>query len=677
MNARTVWTIFGKEVLDTVRDRRTLFTMIIVPLLLYPGLFLIGTQAAILQTGRIERTPVEVAVTGRGAEPIAALLESTGKVHVVERDDPDAALRNGAIQAVVQVEEPVQEELDQGRGVSVRIEFDAAEALSRSALQRIEKVLDESEADWLKDRLASAGLNEEFADPLIVASENIAEASKVTGSLLGSILPGLMVIMVGLGAFYPAVDLTAGEKERGTLETLLSTPATKLEIVAGKALTVFLLAMVTGVLNLASMTATFAVQLAQLAPEITEQFDIAITPGMAALMLVLMAPLALFISASMMAVAAFARNFKEAQNYVMPFFLAIMLPVMFASLPATKLTAVTQLVPISNLALLMKELMKGAVPLDALFFVFFSTGAYAALALLLAAWVFQREDLLLAEERGLSFSLRKDHDRRAAEPAPGLALLAYAVSLLLVFYIGAYAQSVWLPVGLLLTLWVLVPGPGIVLSKLAGIPLVQALNLRRPGFAVMTGALLMASGWLVLGLQTAALQQRFLPMPGELMHEFERLFTELHGLAGLPGLIFLVAVSPAVGEELLFRGVMVTGLRRHVPAWLGITAIALLFGVMHMSIYRIVPTALAGLILTYLAWRSGSIFPAMLGHFINNLGGLLLQMVPSEDGYLAQAVVAPYEEGGFLPLWLLAAGTLALAAGMLLIERQARRETAP
>ncbi len=181
------------------------------------------------------------------------------------------------------------------------------------------------------------------------------------------ILPLIMVLMIAVGAFYPAVDLTAGEKERGTFETLLSTPTSKIEIVAGKFLTVFALAMTTGILNLASMAATFILLASQIQPLLGGQINFEVHLPFQAFFIILfvMVPLAFFISAVMMSVAVMTRSFKEAQNYVTPVFMAIMLPGVFAGMPGAELTAANQFIPIYNVVLLFKDLMTGEAGFNA------------------------------------------------------------------------------------------------------------------------------------------------------------------------------------------------------------------------------------------------------------------------------------------------------------------------
>ena len=173
-------------------------------------------------------------------------------------------LEAGELDAVVMAPEGFAATLASGGTAEVKIAYDAAEVLSREASDRIESALIKARDALVQERIEAEGLVETFAKPLILKWENVAQPGKATGSILGMILPLLMVVMLGVGAFYPAIDLTAGEKERGTFETLLSTPTSKTEIVFGKFFAVFALSMLAGLLNLASMMATLGFQLSQI-----------------------------------------------------------------------------------------------------------------------------------------------------------------------------------------------------------------------------------------------------------------------------------------------------------------------------------------------------------------------------------------------------------------------------
>lgn len=628
MNWRIIQTIFSKELLDTIRDRRTLLMMLGVPILLYPGIFLVGLQVALVQHDYLDRTVSMVALDTDDPDQLRAWLADTDKIEIVTPANPQAALLNGDVDLVVRTRTGAMDEIEEMGRVRVELLYDGTAFESMDASGRVQDALEVVAATLRDDRLKRAGIEPAYVEPLALKRLDVAPPEKTAGNLLGTVLPVLIVVMIALGAFYPAVDLTAGEKERGTFETLLSTPVTKLEIVTGKFLGVFLLAMCTGILNILSMAATAAFALWQLAPMLEHQAPLAVQLPLRALpiALLVMIPFGFFISAIMMSIAVFARSFKEAQNYVTPFFILITLPAMLAAMPGVELSATTQFVPIMNIVLLFRALLIGEVSIEGTFAVAISTTVFAMLALQFAAWIFQRDDVVLSEDRGAPLTLRRDHFKPATAPTPGLALSLYAFILLLLFYVGAFFQMVNPLVGVVITQWVLILLPTLGLLWLFRVNLRTALRLRRPTLTQAALALTAGAAALVLMLQVNVWHGRFLPVPEEMAQFFEGLFAEASTGRGRILLIFALALSPAICEELLFRGAILSGLARRMHPAAAILLVSLLFGIMHLSIYRLLPTALLGILLTWLAWRTASILPGMLVHLMVNGSAVLLAL---------------------------------------------------
>ena len=657
MNFRTVQTIFHKEILDTLRDKRTLLAMIGVPLLLYPALFILATQAAIVQMGKMEGKASRVAVIAPDAGAVAAWLEDDERIEILSVADPQDALFSGDVEAVVQCEADLDQAMTSRTPVKIVIQYDATEQDSQLAHSRVREVLEQKELEIVEERLAEAGLNKDFADPFQWESENKATAAKTTGSLLGMLLPLIMVVMVGLGAFYPAVDLTAGEKERGTFETLLSTPTSKLEIVTGKFLTVFLISMVTAVLNLGSLALTFWFQLSKFQHGLGD-LEFQLAPGTFLVILLALIPLAFFISAMMMSVAVFARSFREAQNFVTPFFLLILFPAGLSSLPGIELSRATQFLPVGNVALLFKALLVGKADMESTVVVLVSTSIYAVMALLLAKWLFQREDVILSEERGLPLTLKRARYRVRSLPTPGMSIMLFCVVMLLLFYIGTYVQGRELISGIFITQYGLILLPTVFLLWYARVNLRQSLNLRLPSIPAVPASLLIAFGWTFLLIQLGIWQEGVFPLPDALKEAFEEMSTMANRLPAI-WLILLLAVSPGICEEVLFRGAIFSGLRTRMPAWALILTVGILFGVFHLIIHKLVLTGVSGILLTYIVWRTRSIYCTMTAHAIINGTALTLG--------------SRFEEGG-VPGWLLAVSCVGLIAGVAILERFERHK---
>lgn len=681
MRTKLLAAIVRKELLDTRRDRRTLLMMVALPVLLYPATLLLATQAALVRQQQLEDTVARVAVVAADPsdEPVLrSWLAPSGDLELAEPDDPEQALERGDIDVIVVVRAPLLDTFDAGLTLPVDLLYDLTETKSAEAVDRVDDLLDTVYAEAQERRLENAVIPPGFIHPLETDRVSTASTEKQAGSLLGLLLPGLMIMVMALGAFYPAVDLTAGEKERGTFETLLSTPVSKLEIVTGKFLTVFLLAMITVALNLASMSASMWVLFYQISGMTGFELSFTLLNPWRVLLVLLAAlvPLALLLSAVMMSVAVFARSFKEAQNYLTPVLLLVMLPAMLAAAPGVELSRATQFVPVVNSVLLIKGAMTGKIGLDAVFAVFVSTCAFAAMALSLAAWLFQREEVVLAEESGFPLSLRRGDYTPSPHPPLELALPLYGVVMLLIFYLGAYAQFRTPMPGLVFTEWVLILLPVLLSLWYARINIRESLRLRAAGPVQLLAAALTALAVLVLVMAFNTVHERILPVPESMREQFSAFLAPSGERPGLWLLFFAMAVSPAVCEEALFRGVILSALRRRLGPVATIVVVSVLFGVFHLSIYRFVPTALISLPITYVALRTGSIFPGMVMHGLNNAFALLLGTGLLPD-MVTRLFLTPDGNTARQSPALVGSAVLALLCGIILLEWSSRGRRVP
>lgn len=670
---RVTWVIFTKELLDTLRDRRTLFMMIGVPVLLYPALILLSLQVAVMQHEHLERNVTRVVVDSPWPE-LRLWLQERDKIKLTESEHPAAALDAGEVDVVVQTPNFDLSNYNEKRSTPIHLLYDATKYESLDGALRVEEVLTQMSDKLLEERLTSAGLDAEYIEPLRVEQVNVAPPEKTTGNILGMVLPMMMVMMIALGAFYPAVDLTAGEKERGTFETLLSTPASKMSILLGKFNAVAVLALATGLLNLGSMAATFAAMLAQVQPLFQGDFALEMRfPWLSVLWVVLtLIPFSGLISAVMMSIAVFARSFKEAQNYVTPFLLIIMAPAMFALLPGIELGAGTALVPVLNVVLLFRGLMTAEATLPLVLLVLASTTVFAGLAVGLAAWLFSREDVVLGDQAPPLFSRRAVSDAPRAL-TPGSVLALYGALAILLFYAGTAIQGLDQIGGVLIVQYGLLLLPTLAFLWLKRVDPREALSLRMPPPLAWPGALLLALGALVLLIQLGVMQNRYVPTPAGMEEFFNELFSQGTQNWGVLGVLFAIAISPAICEEILFRGVILSGLRQSIPRLAVVLLVGLMFGAFHMSLHRLLPTAIIGVLLTYTCLRTGSIFPGMLMHAIINGTSVLIATGALPEWVVRGLHLDSLEKLGLpLPVLMIALG-LAFT-GFALIEHVPRRK---
>lgn len=664
---RMVRIIVLKELLESLRDRRTLFMMIFLPVLLYPALFLVLTQVMSLQKERLEASASRIGfdTAELAAHPeLASFLETDDALELqplpANYDEPSlhalmTSDADDAPHAVVRIAPPDDAaglDLDAGT-VSVRILHVSIEERSRFAADRLERRLEAWATAEVGRRLESRGLPRSLADPLASVREDLSGSAQRGGFVLASILPMFVVITVLLGAFYPAIDLTAGEKERGSIQTLFAAPISVLEIVAGKYLAVVAIALISGLANLASMGLMFG-YLGRTLGEGT--IEIGFDAGTVAVLLLVIVLVAVFFAALVMAVAVLARDFKDAQNLSTPVFLLALVPGMIAQMPGFELTPALAMVPGVNVILLMKQALVYGVVVENLFLVTVSSLVTTLLALVVATRLFSQERVIVGERGRFDILARPSQIRPRLRPEPAEGLAWFAVMFVLLFYLGAWVQGRDLLSGLLVTLWLLLLAPTLGLARYLKLSLRETFGLRRPPPRTLLAALIMGpTTWTVVEALNR-LVEVVLPTPPSMVEGMDRLLA-VPGEGSVLGwvyLLFVLAVTPGVCEELLFRGFLFSSLRDRLRPWTVILVTSVMFGAFHLSIYRLFGTTALGIVMGILAYQARSIVPSMLFHALNNATALLL----------AHTVLSGREH---TPWWLLAVGGPATLLGLYLL----------
>jgi len=647
-----VRTVIGKELLEVARDRRTLFLMVILPLLVYPLLFLATTQVAVSQVQKIQATTVRIGVTAEVPSGLRDQLQPKDRIELVPTtlDRGLAMVQSGELAGLLTVTETHSGGLAGGGTVALHLAYDATSETSNRAQGQLKERLTEWRKRLVAARLVARDLPPSLLHPISLRSENIAPARKVSGHLLGQIVPLLIVMMVVLGAFYPAIEVTAGEKERGTLQTLLTAPLRPLEIILAKFVAVCAVAFIAGLANILSIG--LLLLMVKFMPGADAlPFDVGISGGALAIIGLVSLLVGLLFSAVMMTVAVLARTFKEAQAYTTPVYLLSVAPVMFAQLPGMRLTGVLAFIPGLNQALLMREELEGTATAQQIFAVVVSSLVFTAGTLVVAARIFERESILLGEA-GVRALFTDDGRRRPTlVPRPGEAIALLAICFVLFFYAGGALQAWRLLAGLAISHWGLLLGAVLAFIGIKHLDPVATLGLRKPGWRPLAAALLLGlSLWYPVGL---GLEWLVSPDPDD---PTARMLASLLSGAPLWALLLVIAATPAVTEEFLFRGVLLRALQPWFSPRAVLWTTALLFGAFHMSAARMIPTTLLGLVLGALALRSGSIFPGMLFHLLHNGASLLIAR-------LEVKVPGVTTRGALVP-WHVALVVVSLALGL-------------
>jgi sodium transport system permease protein len=389
-SARNILIVYRKELTEAVRDRRTMISSILIPLLLFPVLAVsLGYTAAEL-FGEVSRQPSRIMILGGEDSPeIVIGLKKAENLRVV----PAAANYADLIS-----DKKVQAAIERGDRPDVKIYMFSGDLKSTNGARRIERFFNEYRDALVRERLAAHNLQPGLMKPFEIKEQNAVSTEKVAGETYGGLIPYLAILMCMTGAMYPAMDLTAGEKERGTMETILSSPISRTHLVLGKFLVVLTASLATATLSVASMGASFTM-LSRLVPVegVGEGLPIIPIHAKTALAVFIVAvPIGVLFSSVMMTISLFAKTFKEAQSYLTPMTFVVLFPAIAAVIPGIELTSRLALIPILNVSLLCKELIAGTYHWTFIAEAFLSTSVWAGLALFLAVKMFQRESVLFS-----------------------------------------------------------------------------------------------------------------------------------------------------------------------------------------------------------------------------------------------------------------------------------------
>jgi sodium transport system permease protein len=400
VSTRNIGIVYRKELIDSLRDRRTVISMIVVPLLVMPLLTIgIGVLSLILVGQAMKEVPKVMILGGEDSPGVMSQLRQLRDVQIV-LSNPDYAeeISNKQIRAAVEIPENFDAKLAAGELSTVKIYMYQGELKSGFGADRLQRFFRDLRDRTIRDHLDARQLPETLARPFDITQKNVAPPGKVGGAILGGMVPYFVILLCLTGAMYPAMDLTAGEKERGTMETILCSPVSRTHLVLGKFLMVVTASIATGVLAISSMAVSFGVGkrllLAFTNGVADEALQITITGKAMMSIFFVVLPLAVFFSATLLALSLFAKSFKEAQSYISPLMIVVVLPAVAALLPGMELNPALAFAPVLNTSLVSKEIITGTYHWDLIALIFLSSSAYAALAIAIAVKLFQREDVL-------------------------------------------------------------------------------------------------------------------------------------------------------------------------------------------------------------------------------------------------------------------------------------------
>jgi sodium transport system permease protein len=401
MSMHSIGVVYRKELTEALRDRRTLISTIVVPLLLFPVMSVGFASVAAMLVGKAKEEAPKIMILGGTDSPaVVADLKKLEKIDIVPpAENWKDQVINKEVRAVVDIPQGFEPDVAQQKEETIKIYTYGGELKSSIAADKIEKQLNEYRDTVVKDRLAAKNLPVAVLKPFDVKQQNVAPPEKVGAAAIGGLIGYMVILLCMTGAMYPAMDLTAGEKERGTMETILSSPISRTDLVLGKFSLVLSASLATAALSVTSMAVSFwvadhfhAFRVGDTSDANTLQLQIHWTAALSVFLMAL--PIAVLFSAVLFTIALFAKTYKEAQSYLTPMTFLVIIPAVAAMLPGIDLTPKLAFVPILNVSLLCKELIASTYHWNYIVIIFVSTCVYAAAALFIAIKMFQRESVL-------------------------------------------------------------------------------------------------------------------------------------------------------------------------------------------------------------------------------------------------------------------------------------------
>ena len=398
MSLRNIGIVYRKELTDSLRDRRTLVSMIVIPLLVFPVMMLGFSYLAVKLVGQAKKEVPQIMVLGGEDSPkVMARLRNLDTIEIVP-PAPDYVdqISNKKIRAAVEIPKGFDAALERNEKTTIKIYMYEGEIKSSFAADRVEKFFSELREKTARDRLEARKLPVSLLKPFDIEQKNVAPPEKVGGSMFGGLIGYMVILLCMTGAMYPAIDLTAGEKERGTMETILCSPVQRTHLVLGKFLMVLTASLASAMLSVISMGVSFlgVSKLGSLESGGRSPFQMSINPKAVLAVFGMVLPMAVLFAAALMTIALFAKSYKEAQSYLTPMTFLVVIPAVASLLPGVELNAKLALVPVLNTSLVSKEILTGTYHWNYIALIFLSSCAYAAAAMFIAVRMFQREDVL-------------------------------------------------------------------------------------------------------------------------------------------------------------------------------------------------------------------------------------------------------------------------------------------
>lgn len=634
MNRKIIFTLLKKEITDIFRDTKTIIIMVFVPLVLYPLVFLasILLTSSLMKESTVKTYNVAIAEEASDyTDLVKGLLSEALQKHEYHFD-------TSVISADEDFEKLIRDEkynliivLKQGENDFPDFYIYSLSSSNKSNTCRtmVETVLKDYSESIIEKRLRNAvedydSLKEE---PFKIVKKDYSSKEETTGMLIGYIMPFMMIISVLMGAFTVAIDVSVGEKERGTLETLITLPISNSQMMVSKFLAVSIFALFSVMLNILSFAimGIFVFNSMALAKTFVGDFRITQFIPSVILMFFLMILFVLFVSSLCLCMDFTAKSVKEANNLTTPLMLIMMSGAGMSVIPGIKLDYIKALVPILNVSLLIKDLFMLKFDASLIAVVFFSTAVHTIIAIFIMTKVFSSEEILFGEGlRSVRIFERRSNMRKNQIPGVGDIVLVFALIFLISNFVGGFVLLKFGFVGFAFSQLIMFLVP-VVYAWYIKTDFRNLFSLEKPGIKEMIAVPFFVSGSYIVNTIIVTYLYNIFPT---LVQDNEALGGVISAGGFIPALL-VVGVMPAIAEEATFRGFLYGTLKnKKIPIAATMVITAVVFAAYHMNLLQFIYVTIMGLIMSYMIYNSKSIFVTVFFHLLNNSFSVFLEYHP-------------------------------------------------
>lgn len=605
-----IFTIYKKELKEIFKDKKAIFMTIFFPIILYPSLIAISTFLSLKGQDRVDKTVNTIIIEKTVEKNFINEITKDSDFEIIEKEDYERAIENK--------EADLYLSFDKDKKL-FNIYYNSTKDESKSALDKIDKHIKKYKEKNQKALLKEKGISENFLKIYDIEEKNLASKEKIANQILGIVFPLIILLPLVGSIMYSALDLTCGEKERKTIETLFILPVKSESIMLAKLLAVISMGVFGTIINFLGMALSFFIA-KSFVKELNDFLGQGLDYGFIFKCLLMTIPLIFIVSGVGLIVGLLSKDYKEAQNYVTPVYLVLILPVYFVTSPGWALEGIMTYIPVLNVFLSYKDLSLGNVSFTQMFLVLLSNIGFATVVLIIFAKLFNSETILFIDEKGFNFSLKriKAIEKKGLEVSE--IIVFYFIMMMLLVSLGGLLQLKLGVSGLFLTQVLLIMLPSIALIRFLNLDYKNLFPIKKVKLFDTVGAI---GFWFIVLMLVGIITSIQLKLFPSQLNDLE-LLNKFMLDTKLWEKILIFSLTPAICEEILFRGLIFGSLKEKMDMKYAIILSGFLFGLFHLYPGKILSTALLGMLFAYVVAKTGSIITAMILHFINNSFSLLL-----------------------------------------------------